>query len=174
MHDEDRWDVWFPRAVEITAGGVRDFARAVRCWHVPHESPLVLPTPMSTAPATIGASALLSAATVVVARAIPGRNMARVLHVGQAFVYDRHPSIGDVLDVGAALTRRTSRGTVDFLTIDAVLAADGRTWVRSTSTIAYDGSELGTVDLSAFEDLADDVMRTGSGPAAAVAADFGT
>ncbi|WP_158636158.1 FAS1-like dehydratase domain-containing protein [Tsukamurella sputi] len=172
MHDEALWDVWFPQAVEITAAGVRDFARAVRCWHVPHESPLVLPAQAGTAPATLGASALLSAATVVVARAIPGRNLARVLHVEQSFAYDRHPRVGDVLDVGARLTRRTSRGAVALLTIDAVLAADGRTRVRSSSTIAYDGSELGTADL-AFEDVAESVMRTGSGPGAATAANFG-
>lgn len=163
MHDE-AWDVWFPGALEVTAAGVRDFGRAVRCWHVPHDSPLILPDPETATPATIGASALLGAAAIVVSRTISGRNMARVLHVGQGFSYRRHPAIGDVLDVGASLTARTTRGSVEILTIGAGLAAGGVVWVRSTSTTAYDSSSGSPTARGGYEDSAEDVMLTGSGP----------
>ncbi|NMD54478.1 MaoC family dehydratase N-terminal domain-containing protein [Tsukamurella columbiensis] len=153
--------MWYPNAFEITTEGVRSFGRATRCWHTPWES-LGVPPLDTPVPATLLAAPMLHAVAALVAASINSPNMSRILHAGQSYRYDRHPVVGDRIDIGARIVDRTQRGGADFFTVESGAVVDGVPGVVGTSQIVYLGD---AVEGPALEDaLVENVMLFGTGP----------
>lgn len=158
----DEWELWFPDAYEIGAESVRSFARATRTWHVPYAVSRVLPAD-TVVPATMLGAALLQAASAVVGKAIPGCNLAAILHAGQSYQYLRPLHIGDVLSVGVRLSSHIVKAETDLLTIDCMVYAGGVPSLGAEIFIAHSQRDTG-IDFEAADRLADEVMMAGTGP----------
>lgn len=153
--------MWYPSAFEVTTEGVRSFGRATRCWHTPWES-LGVPPAGTPVPATLLAAPMLHAVAALVAASISSPNMSRILHAGQSYRYERHPVIGERIDIGARITDQTQRGGADFFTVESGAVVDGETRVVGTSQIVYLGD---AVEGPALEEaLVENVMLFGTGP----------
>ncbi|TWS26347.1 MaoC family dehydratase [Tsukamurella sputi] len=156
-----QWDAWYPNAFEVTTEGVRAFGRATRCWHTPWES-LGVPPLDTPVPATLLAAPMLHAVAALVAASISSPNMSRILHAGQTYRYERHPVVGDRIDIGARIADHSRRGGADFFTVESVAVVDDAPGIVGTSQIVYLGD---AADAPALEDaLVENVMLFGTGP----------
>ncbi|GAB3130974.1 hypothetical protein GCM10027289_16460 [Tsukamurella serpentis] len=158
----DEWELWFPDAYEVGAESVRSFARAIRSEHVPYAVSRVLPADVGV-PSTMLGGPLLQAASAVVGKAIPGCNLAAVLHAGQRFDYLRPLRVGDVISIGVRLASHIEKADTDLLVVESMVYVGGEPTIGSEILLVHSQRETG-IDLEAVDRLADEVMMTGTGP----------
>ncbi|CAM3332012.1 MaoC family dehydratase N-terminal domain-containing protein [Tsukamurella hominis] len=158
----DEWELWFPDAYEIGAETVRSFARATRSWDVPYAVSRRLPDDVAV-PATMLGAPMLQAASGVVGKAIPGCNLAAILHAGQAFTYLRPLHVGDVLSLGVRLASHIVKADTDMIVVECMVYAGDEPSLGGEIFLVHSQRETG-IDLEAADRLADEVMMTGTGP----------
>lgn len=154
------WDIWYPDAYEISAEGVRGFARAVRDPHVPFGARGILATD-TPVPITLLAGPMFDAAAILVSRAIPNCNLSRIVHAAQQFTTVRPLRIGQRISFGARLTSHIVKANTDVIAIEVTAYADDTAHLAALITIAHSATAGPGVDLDA---VADQIMLTGTGP----------
>ncbi|KXP12336.1 hypothetical protein AXK57_18700 [Tsukamurella pulmonis] len=158
----DDWELWFPNAYEIGAESVRSFARATRNWHVPYATSRQIPADVAV-PATMLGAPMLQAASAVVGKAIPGCNLAAIMHAGQSFSYLHPLHVGDVLSLGVRLVSHIVKAETDLIVVECMVYANERPCLGGEIFLVHSQRETG-IDFEAADRLADEVMMTGTGP----------